>query len=71
MYESTKRIHSIKCFFSMDRSKISEPLTVEDIKAARHAQFMLSMGPTLVAMQNGSLEPLRPVLDHGIVFMRS
>ena len=29
------------------------------------------MGPTLVAMQNGSLQPLRPILDHGIVFMRS
>ena len=61
----------LKCMYSMDRSRILEPLNVQDIEAARRAQFVLSMGPTLVAMEEGSLEPLRPVLDHGIVFMQS
>ena len=61
----------LKYLFSMDRSRVSEPLTVQDMDAARRAQFVLSMGPTIVAMEKGSLEPLVPVLDHGIMFMRS
>ena len=60
----------LKCLFSLDRTRIEEPLTAKDILVARTAQFMVSMGPTLVALENGKLDSLRPYSKGGIVYMR-
>ena len=61
----------LKGVFTMDREKIREPLTVEDIAVARRAQFMVSMQPTLEAMEKNELEPLRPIMLGGIIYMRT
>ena len=45
-------------------------MTVEEIHVARQLQFIASMGPTVVAMEKGELEPLRPVIEKGIVYVR-
>ena len=60
----------LKGVISMSRSKVEEPLTVSDIAAARKAQFMVSMGPTIDAMRNGKLVPLRPTIEGQIVYVR-
>ena len=55
----------LKCYMDSDRDKVVEGLTVVDIKVARLAQFMVSMGPTVEALSKGSLDPLRPVMVRG------
>ena len=60
----------LKCIFSASRSRIEEPLAVDDIMLARKVQFIASMGPTVVAMGKGDLDVLRPVVVQGIVYVR-
>ena len=43
---------------------------MQDIRAASLVQFIASMEPTIRALENGDLDPLRPVLDPGIVYIR-
>ena len=62
---------TLKAVFSMARDRISEPLTVQDVEVARKVLFIVSMGPTLAAMGRGELNPLRPSLENGIVYVRS
>ena len=52
-YEKTTNVTArvLKGIFSLDREKMRENLTVEDIQIARIAQFMVSMGPTMAAWQ--------------------
>ena len=54
----------LKCYFGHSQDKISEPLTVDDIKVARLVQFIASMEPTVHALQKGELDPLT-LLDPG------
>ena len=61
----------LKCLFGMDRSLVQKPLTVEDIDVARKVLFIVSMGPSLAAMDTGKLDSLRPVVIKGIVYARS
>ena len=61
----------LKCYFSRSREKISETLTVHDIKVARMVQFIVSMELTVKALSNRELEPLQPILDRGIVYVQS
>ena len=60
----------LKCLFDKSRSRIEEPLTVDDILVARKVQFMVSMGPTIQAVDKGDLEPLRPFMEKGIVYIK-
>ena len=61
----------IKALFDGCRDKITEPLNVDDITVARKMQFIVSMGPTVQAMSKGELDPLRPIMETGIIYMRS
>ena len=60
----------MKGIFSQDRSKITECLTVRDLKMARRVQFMVSMGPTFKAVEEGKLDALRPIIVGGIAYVR-
>ena len=61
----------LKCLFCKDVDKIRESLTVDDIQVASQVLFIVSMGPSFVALENGKLESLRPVVQRGIVYARS
>ena len=60
----------LKAIFNGMRQSITEPITVQDVAVAAKAQFIVSMRPTLEAMDTGKLESLRPYVKSGIVFMR-
>ena len=60
----------IKGIFSRDGERIKEMLSVQDIQVARLCQFMVSMGPSLIAMDKGQLDSLRPIVEKGIVYVR-
>ena len=60
----------MKCYFDQSRDRVKDPLTVEDIKTAQLLQFIVSMKPTIEAVNRGELDPLRPVMDRGIVYIR-
>ena len=60
----------LKCLFSFDRNRIREVPTVEDLKTANLVLFAASMGPSIVAWENGRLDSLRPYLKGGILYAR-
>ena len=59
-----------KCPLSFDKERVRESLNVQDIHTARLAQFVVSMGPTLSALENGSLETVRHEVDCGVAYTR-
>ena len=61
----------LQASFRGDRERIQEPLTVPDIKVAADVLFAASMGPTLVALEAGKLDSLRPIVRNNIVYARS
>ena len=60
----------LKCYFGMSSERIRDTLTVQDIKVAKLVQMVVSMEPTFEALQKGDLQPLRPVVHKGIVYIR-
>ena len=60
----------IKCHFNACVDQIKEELTVEDIQVARHLQFVVSMEPVIKALNNGDLDPFRPFMERGIIYIR-
>ena len=60
----------LMCYFDKSVDRIREPVTVLEIKAARKIQFIASMELTVKALSEGHLDPLRPVIDGGIVYVR-
>ena len=61
----------LKGLFSMDKERIRESLTAQDVEVAYKVLLIVSMGPTLAAMESGKLDSLRPVVRGNIVFARS
>ena len=60
----------LKCYFGRSADRIRDPLTVDDIKVAKLIQFIVSMAPTFEAVNGGKLDPLRPVMDKGVIYVR-
>ena len=60
----------LRCLFSSDKERISEPITAQDVQVARLVQFIVSMGPTMQAWSEGKLDSLRPYEKLGVVYAR-
>ena len=72
-YAKTVRVTAriLKCMFDRVKDRITDIMTVRDLKLARMMQFVVLMEPTLKAIDQGKLESLRPIVEHGIAYART
>ena len=61
----------LKCQFGREKGRFSEALSMKDIRVANLALFIVSMGPSFVALGAGKLDSLRPIVQNQIIYARS
>ena len=68
-YDKTVNVTArlLKSLFDQNRERIQVTLEVRNIKLAKLVQFLVSMGPTFKAFDEGKLASLRPIVVGGIV----